>query len=92
MAEQDARGALAVAYQEGFLEGFAEGIAKARAEEHRSGLVEAKRDALFRLLARRGLSLTDDMRARISACTDLATLDRWVDSALTVGTVGDVLS
>jgi predicted transposase/invertase (TIGR01784 family) len=84
MAEQDARGALAVAHQEGHKTGLAEG--------HRTGLVEGKRGALLRLLARRGLAFTEDASARIAACADTATLDRWFDNALTASTVADVFS
>jgi predicted transposase/invertase (TIGR01784 family) len=80
MAEQDARGALAVARQEGVEEG------------HKSGVVEGKRDALLRLLARRGLVLTEDERATISACGDITTLDRWFDNALAAKTMADVFS
>lgn len=62
MAEQDARGALAVARDEGKLEG--------------------KRASLRRLLGRVGLELSADDQARINACSDEATLDRWFDNAL----------
>ena len=72
MAEQDARGALAVA--------------------HQSGHAEGKQDALLRLLAYTGLALTEDERARITACTDVATLDRWFDNALTAKSLADVFS
>ncbi len=84
MAEQDARGALAVARQEGHSAGLAEG--------HSAGLAEGKRDALLRLLARRGIALPEDARARIAACTDLAILDRWFDNALAAKAVADVFS
>ncbi len=70
MAEQDARGALTVAKQEGKLEG--------------------KREALLRLLERRGIVLTDEDRARIAACADAATLDRWFDLALGAKTATEV--
>ena len=78
MAEQDARGALAVARQEGVEEG------------HRSGLTAGKRDALLRLLARRGLALSEDDRARIASCADVAILDRWFDNALAARTAADM--
>jgi predicted transposase/invertase (TIGR01784 family) len=84
MAEQDARGALAVAHQEGHKSGLAEG--------HKSGFAEGKQDALLRLLVRTGLALTEDARARIAACTDIATLDRWFDNALTAKSLSDVFS
>jgi hypothetical protein len=78
MAEQDARGALTVARQEGLAQGLAEGLA------------QAKRAALLRVLSRAGIALTDDEQARIAACADLATLDRWFDDALGAKTAADV--
>ena len=74
MAEQDARGALTVARQEGLTE----------------GKVEGKRETLLRLLSRAGIALTDDDRARIQACTDPATLDLWVENVLGAKTASDV--
>jgi predicted transposase/invertase (TIGR01784 family) len=74
MAEQDARGALAIERQEGIAE----------------GVLRGKRAALSRLLERRGLALTDEHRAQIEACTDIATLDRWFDRALDVETAAAV--
>jgi len=76
MAEQDARGALAVARREGAEEGLAKG----------------KRDALLRLLARAGFVLTQEEQERIAACTDGATLDHWFDNALGPKTAADVFS
>ena len=80
MAEQDARGALAVARQVGIEEG------------HKSGLVEGKRDTLLRLLARAGIALSEGERARIRACTDASTLDRWIDNVLGAKSASDVIS
>lgn len=88
MAEQDARGALAVARQEGAEEGRKSGLAAGLAE----GLVEGKRDALRRVLARAGRVLTEEEQVRISACTDIATLDRWFDNALAGRSDADVLA
>jgi hypothetical protein len=84
MAEQDARGALAVARQEGAEQGHKSGLAE--------GLATGKREALLRLLTRAGLVFTQEERARIAACADLATLDRWFDNALAAKTVADVFS
>jgi len=80
MAEQDARGALTVAHHEGVATG------------KREGKLEGKREALVRLLARAGLTLTDNDRARIQACSDAPTLDRWLDNVLGAKTVADALS
>jgi len=84
MAEQDARGALSMARQEGAEQGHKSGLAE--------GLAEGKRDALLRLLARAKLTLAPEERGRIASCTDIATLDRWFDNALAARTVADVFS
>jgi predicted transposase/invertase (TIGR01784 family) len=75
MAEQDARGAISVARAEGKLEGELEG----------------KRSALRRLLARAGLAPTDEELARIEACADAATLDRWIENVIGAKSIADVL-
>ena len=80
MAEQDARGMLAVAREEGHREGEIKGEIKAR------------RNTLIRLLARAGLELAEDDRRRILACADAAILDRWVDNGLGAKTIADVLT
>jgi hypothetical protein len=43
------------------------------------------------VLARRQLTLTKHDDARIDACTDLATLERWLDRAITAVSVSDAL-
>jgi predicted transposase/invertase (TIGR01784 family) len=88
MAEQDARGMLSFAQREGRQEGRQEGLA----EGHKLGVVEAKRAMLLRLLASKGLVATPSQRARIDACTDIATLDRWFDNVLTATTVAEAIS
>ncbi len=75
MAEQDARGALAVARDEGVEEGELKGVRK----------------ALFRLLARAGIAVADEDRRRIEECVDAATLDRWIENVLGAKTIAAVL-
>ena len=58
----------------------------------REGILEGKREALFRLVARARIALTEEDRARILACEDPATLDRWFDNALGAKTTADVFS
>jgi len=67
----------------GRLEGQLEGQLEGR-------LVEA-RAAVRRVLARRQLALSQDDDTRIDACTDLATLERWLDRAVTAVSVSDAL-
>jgi hypothetical protein len=58
----------------------------------REGKLDGLREALLRLLARAGIALDDEDRMRIEACTDPATLDRWIENVLGAKTAGEVLS
>jgi hypothetical protein len=46
------------------------------------GWLGAERSALRRILARRKLSVSPEIEARIDACTDRTTLERWIDAAV----------
>ena len=72
-------------------EGMAKGEVKGRVEGKAEGETKARRDTLLRLLGRAGIALTDADRARIQACLDDATLDRWTDSVFGAKTAADVL-
>jgi hypothetical protein len=48
------------------------------------GRVEGARQALALVLEARGIALSEAGRARVDACSDIATLDRWVARAATV--------
>jgi hypothetical protein len=65
---------------EGKVEGKAEGEAKGKA------------DALLLFLRRRGLAITEEQQRKIVTCTDLATLDRWLDRAFSVLSVSELLT
>ncbi|MFT3766245.1 MAG: hypothetical protein QM820_12135 [Minicystis sp.] len=56
------------------------------------GRLDGLREALLRLVARAGITLADGDRARIQACEDAATLDRWVGNVLGAKTAADVFS
>jgi len=55
------------------------------------GRLTEARAALRRVLARRQLAPSRDDDARIEACTDLATLERWHDRAVTAASASDAL-
>ena len=63
--------------------GIEEGIEKGR--------LTATRGSLRRVLERRGLTPGPDDEARIDACMDLATLERWLDQAVTATSISDAL-
>ncbi|WP_437593038.1 hypothetical protein [Sorangium sp. So ce1000] len=76
--------------REGKLKGIREGKLKGIREGKLKGIREGKKDTLLRLLARAGLMLTES--ERVQACTDIATLDLWIDNVLGAKTATDVLS
>jgi hypothetical protein len=55
------------------------------------GQLTGTRASLRRVLAGRQLTPSMDDDARIEACADLATLERWLDRAITAASVSDVL-
>jgi hypothetical protein len=77
---------------EGFQDGKLEGFQDGKLEGFRDGKLEGLREALLRLVARAGILLAEEDRARIQACDDAATLDRWIDNVLGAKSAADVLS
>jgi hypothetical protein len=47
---------------------------------------------LLKILTRRGLTFTVEQRRRIMGCKDVAMLERWLDRALSVSSVGELLA
>ncbi|MEP7119608.1 MAG: hypothetical protein ABJE95_01815 [Byssovorax sp.] len=76
----------------GIREGELRGIREGELRGIREGELRGKRDTLLRLLVRARIALTERERARIQACADIATLDRWVDNVLGATTAAEVLS
>ena len=54
------------------------------------GEARALARALLRVLERRGVTLDEATRARVTACSDPAVLDGWLDRAATASTRADV--
>lgn len=73
--------------EEWYLErGRKQGHAQGKAEGH----AEARAHILIRLLARQGIHVDVPSRQRIMSCTDVATLDQWLDRALNATRLSDV--
>jgi predicted transposase YdaD len=77
--------------REGQQEGRREGQQEGRREGQQEGRLTATRAALRRVLAGRQLTSSRDDDARIDACADLATLERWLDRAINATSISDVL-
>ncbi len=76
---------------EGRKSGLAEGRKSGLAEGLKTGLIAGKIAALLTILATRGISLSEEARARIKACEDPETLDRWIALAVTASSLQDVM-
>jgi predicted transposase YdaD len=74
------------AQRQNFERGRAEGEAKGKAE----GEAKGKAEALLKIVTQRGLTLTTEQRRGIMACTDVVTLERWLDRALSVSSVAEL--
>lgn len=70
----------------------ARGEARGKVEGRAEGKVEGKQEALFMILAARGLPMSAAARARVRACADLVKLDRWIQRASTAASVDEVLA
>ena len=79
-------------FAEGESKGKAEGKAEGKVEGKIEGKIEARRETLLRLLGRARIALTDTERARIEACVDAETLDRWIDNVFEAKTAAEVLT
>jgi hypothetical protein len=73
-------------------DGQAEGKAEGKAEGRAEGKAEGRAEALLAVFAARGLAATDEERARVLACGDLATLERWIRQAVTAASVAEALA
>ncbi len=73
-------------------ERFRAGRLAGKIEGFHAGELNAKRGVLLRLAARAGVALDTADHARVLACTDRVSLDRWIDNVVGAKTAADVLS
>ncbi|WP_437877598.1 hypothetical protein [Sorangium sp. So ce513] len=66
-------------------------VDEGRHEGRLEGRLDEARAVLRRVLAHRQLALTPEDAARIEACADLATLERWLEQALTASSASQAL-
>ena len=65
-------------FAQGEAKGKAEGEAKGKAE----GKAEGKAQSVLRVLERRRIAVSAEQRERILGCSDIDTLERWLDAAV----------
>lgn len=66
--------------------------AQAKAEQAEATAVAGLREAVLAVLDARGIACPDDARARLLACDDLATLQRWLRGAKTASTAAEAFA
>ena len=62
-----------------------------RSAWYKEGREQATRDAIARVLARRGLALDPSHQARLAECSDMVTLDQWLDEAVSAASAEEAL-
>jgi hypothetical protein len=67
-------------------------VNQGRKEGHAEGRAQGEADAVLRVLRARGLQVTAEQEARIRACTELPTLEAWLDRAVAVSSVDELLA
>jgi predicted transposase YdaD len=67
-----------------------EHFGRGKTEGKKEGRREGEADAILLVLQARGLDVSDVERERISGCTDLKQLKRWIIRAATAAKTGDL--
>ncbi|MFI9553591.1 hypothetical protein [Nonomuraea endophytica] len=67
-------------------------IARGEARGEATGEAKGEAKTLVMVLKARGIPVTDEQQARIQACSDIETLDRWVERALSVTTTDELFT
>ncbi|MFJ8335648.1 hypothetical protein [Streptomyces sp. NPDC094437] len=70
-------------HAEGHAKGHAEGEAKGKAKGEARGAAKGKAEGVLSVLEARGLPVSDVARERVTQCTDLDLLQRWLVRAVT---------
>jgi predicted transposase YdaD len=92
LLEERGMRSLEIIREEGRTEGRAEGRAEVEARGRAQGRAEGEARTLLKLLRLRGFAVDEATAGRILSTKDVATLDRWVERALSARSVADVLA
>jgi hypothetical protein len=74
----------------GQAQGEARGEARGQAQGEARGELKGKVEALRRVIARKGLTLSAEMDQRIAEETDIARIDLWLEAAVTASSAADI--
>ncbi|TQS26459.1 hypothetical protein FLW16_25180 [Microbispora sp. KK1-11] len=73
-----------------FSEWVNKGLEQGRAEGEAKGRAEGEIEAILTVLDARGLDIPSEARERISRCSDLHLLEKWIRRAVTVTSVDEL--
>lgn len=76
---------------QGVVEGKAQGVVEGKAQGVVEGKAEGLQQALIAIFTARSLPLATRDQARIAACTEAATLERWIARAVSATSAREVL-
>jgi predicted transposase/invertase (TIGR01784 family) len=79
-------------FAKGETTGFAKGETTGFAKGETAGFAKGKIAAVLAVLKARGVAVSAEIRARIEACGDPATLDQWIARAATAASAEDVIA
>lgn len=65
-------------------------FSESQRQSFEQGSAKGQANAILRVLARRNVAVSDEQRARITACTDVKTLDLWLDRAVTAASTDEL--
>jgi hypothetical protein len=68
------------------------GQEEGRQEGRQEGRAAGKAEQLLRLMERRGFSLTEETRQRVTTCTDMPLLDLWFDRAIDATALDEIFA
>jgi predicted transposase/invertase (TIGR01784 family) len=72
--------------------GRQQGFTRGRETGREEGLLRGRAEAVLRLLTGRGFHVDEASRQLILSCSDVATLDRWIDRAIHATSLSEVLA
>jgi hypothetical protein len=81
---------LAQGLAKGLEHGLEQGRAKGIEQGIEQGIAQGEAQMLLRAMTAHGLTVTEDIRLRVTACADLAQVELWFDRAMTATTIDEV--
>jgi hypothetical protein len=78
--------------EEKYLEGKADGEAEGKAKGEAKGEAKDRATLILRVLEKHAVDVPEDIRERVTSCTDLDTLMLWFDRSLTATTAEELFA